>query len=120
MPALVVAAVLVLLEALGWLGVGVSVVVGSDSGRMLLDVTATVFFVALGAGLLLCARGLLRVRRWARAPVVLAQLIQVLVAWSFLSGETTLVAVLLAGVAVVVLVAVLSPAATRALVRDEG
>lgn len=117
--ALALAAALVAVEVLALFGVGVSVVLGSDRRRLLLDVTTTVFFVLYGSGLLACAWGLLRVRRWARAPVVLAQLIQILVAWSFYPGETRLVALALAATAVVVLVAVLSPPATRALVDDE-
>jgi hypothetical protein len=116
---LLVAAALVVIEAMSLLGVGVSVVAGSDTRRLLLDVTTTVFFACYGGGLLLCAWGLSRGRRWARAPVVLTQLIQLLVSWSFFSGATRWLAVLMAGTAVVVLVAVLSPAATRALVGDE-
>lgn len=118
-PALVVAAVLVAVEALALFGVGVSVVLGSDRGRWVLDVTTTVFFLVYGSGLLGCSWGLLRSRRWARAPVVLAQLIQVLVAWSFFPGATRWVSLVLIGAAVVALVAVLSPPATQALVEDE-
>jgi hypothetical protein len=116
---LAVAAALVAVEALALFGVGVSVVLGSDSRRLLLDVTTTVFFAVYGSGLLACAWGLLRVRRWARAPVVLAQLIQILVAWSFYPGPTFPVALTLAATALVVLAAVLSPAATRSLVEEE-
>jgi hypothetical protein len=118
-PLLLVAAVLVAVEAVALLAVGGSVVLGSDRRRLVLDVTTTVFFGLYGCGLLVCARGLLRTRRWSRAPVVLAQLIQALVAWSFFPGGTRWVALLLAGTAVLVLVAVLSPPATRALVGDE-
>lgn len=117
-PALAVAAVLTAAEALAACGVGVSVVLGGDLGRASLDVTATVFYALYGGGLLLCAWGLWTARRWARAPVVLAQLIQILVAWDFFPGQTRTVALLLAGVAVVVLAAVLSPPATRALVGE--
>jgi hypothetical protein len=120
MRVLVVAAAVVALEAVTLLAVGGSVVLGSERGRLVLDVTTTAFFLLYGCGLLVCARGLVLARRWARAPVVLAQLIQVLVAWSFLPGETRWVAILLAVSAVAVLAAVLSPAATRALVGDEA
>jgi hypothetical protein len=116
---LLVAAVLVALEALALLAVGASVALGSDTRRLVLDVTTTLFFAAYGCGLLVCAWGLARARRWARAPVVFTQLVQVLVSWSFFSGATRGVAVLLAGSAVATLVAVLSPTATRALVEDE-
>ena len=118
-PVLVVAALLVALEAFTLLAVGASVVFGSEPGRLVLDVTTTVFFLLYGCGLLVSARGLLLSRRWARAPVVLAQLIQVLVAWSFFPGATRGVAVLLDVAAVAVLGAVLSPAATRAMVPEE-
>jgi hypothetical protein len=50
--------------------------------------------------------------------VVFAQLIQFLLAWSFYSGSTRPVAMLLVGVAVLVLALVLSPASTRALGLD--
>jgi hypothetical protein len=118
-PALLMAAGVVVVEALTLLGVGVSVVVGSDSRRLLLDVTTTLFFLFYGGALLLCAWGLAQTRRWARAPVVLAQLIQILVSWSFFSGATRWVAVLMAATAVGVLASVLSPSATRVLVDDE-
>ena len=90
----------------------------TERDRVGMALPTTVFFLLYGCGLLVCARGLLRRRRWARAPVVLAQLIQALVAWSFFAGETRWLALLLAGTAVAVLVAVLSRPATRALVDE--
>jgi hypothetical protein len=86
-----------------------------SSERATMGLTTAVFFVVYGAGLGAIALQLLRMRSWARAPVVLAQLIQLLIAWSFRGGGTTLVAIVLAVVAVVVLVGVLHPASTAAL-----
>jgi uncharacterized membrane protein len=85
------------------------------SERATMGVTTAVFFVVYGAGLGAIDLQLLRLRSWARAPVVLAQLIQLLVAWSFRGGGTTLVATLLAVVAVLVLVGVFHPASTAGL-----
>ncbi|MPZ96930.1 MAG: hypothetical protein GEU96_18975 [Propionibacteriales bacterium] len=113
-----VAAVLVALEAFALVVVGVGVTVAGSVGRLVLDVTTTLFFVACAAGLLACVRGLLRRRSWARGPVVFAQLVQLGVGWSFTSGSTRPVAAALVAVAVVVLALVLAPPTTRALVAD--
>jgi hypothetical protein len=88
------------------------------SDRLTMGTTTAVFFAAYGAALLLCARGLLRARSWARSPLVFAQLIWLGVAWSFRGGQTTWVAVLLAVVAVAALVGLLHPASTAALDRE--
>jgi hypothetical protein len=112
------AAVLVCLEAVALLAVAVSVLVSASGSRAVLDLTTSLFFVACAGALLACARGLWRSRAWARGPVVFAQLIQFLLAWSFYSGSTRPVAMLLVGVAVLVLALVLSPASTRALGLD--
>jgi len=72
-----------------------------------------------GAGLTVAAWALLRARSWARAPVVLAQLIQLGVAWSFRGGASTAVAVALAVVAILVLGGVLNPASLRATEDDQ-
>ncbi len=73
------------------------------------------FFLLYAAGLAFCARGLLRLSSWTRGPIVLAQLIELGVAWSFRGGETTWVSVLLAIPAVIVLVVMFAPATTVAL-----
>ncbi|MPZ63376.1 MAG: hypothetical protein GEU93_19250 [Propionibacteriales bacterium] len=115
--ALWAAAGLVAVEALALLAVAVSVAVSGSASRLMMNVTTTVFFVAVAAGLLVCAAGLLRLRRWARGPVVFAQLVQLGVAWSFRESNQGLSSVL-AIVAVVVLGCVLSKRATRALVDE--
>lgn len=115
---LLVAALLAALEALALLVSAVLELVHISGLRVTMGVTTTVFFLGYGAALGLCAWGLTRLAGWARAPVVLAQLIQLGVAWSFRGGETTPVAVVLALVAVGVLVGIFHPASTAALVDD--
>jgi hypothetical protein len=112
---LLVAAVLVALQGLGMLVLAVIELASLSGDRLALGLTTAVFFGALAATLALCARGLANANSWARSPVVVAELLQLLTAWSFRGGETTLVAVGLAVYAVVVLVCVLHPASTRAL-----
>ena len=72
-----------------------------DADRASVAVTTAVFFAVLGGALVWCASGLWRVRSWARSPVVVVQLITLLTAWSFVGGETTWVAAVLAAVSVV-------------------
>ncbi len=91
-----------------------------NTTRVALAVTTALFFVVMGAGLLACARGLAKVQSWARGPVVAVQLIELLLAFSFWGGGTTVAALVLALVGVVTLVGVLHPASTRALAEDEG
>lgn len=115
---LVVAAVLAALEALALLVSALLELINISGLRVTMGVTTALFFLGYGAALGLCAWGLTRLAGWARAPVVLAQLIQLGVAWSFRGGETTPVTIALAVVALAVLVGVLHPASTAALVDD--
>jgi hypothetical protein len=115
---LLVAAVLAALEALALLVAAVLELVHISGLRVTMGVTTAAFFLGYGVALALCAWGLTRLAGWARAPVVLAQLIQLGVAWSFRGGETTAVTVVLALVAVAVLVGIFHPASTAALVDD--
>lgn len=115
---LLVAAGLVLVEAIGLLALAVVELVSFDSDRVALGITTTVFFVLVAAGLAFCAWSVMRGRSWARAPIVLIQLLQLGVAWSFRSDPTTLVAVALALVAAAVLGGVLHPASIEHLAQD--
>ena len=99
-------------------GYGVLEAVAVTPGRLALGVTTTVFFLGYGAGLVLSAWGLRRLRSWARGPVLLAQLIQLGLAWSFRGEATVAVAVALAAGAVIVLVGVLNPASIKALADE--
>jgi hypothetical protein len=114
------AAVLVGLEGLFLCGLAVLEVAALNTGRIALGITTGLFFLALGGGLLFCARGLHRVQSWARGPVLATELIGVLLSFSFWGGETTLVAVVILLVSLAALVGVLHPASTRALAADEG
>jgi len=118
--ALLGAAVLVGLEGLALAVLGVLELANLHSNRVALAVTTAVFFLALGAGLGACARGLAQVRTWARGPVVAVQLITLLLAISFWGGDTRPVAVTLALVSVLTLVGVLNPVSTRALAADDS
>lgn len=112
---LVVAASLVAVEA-GLLALqGVAEIFAVTSERVVMGVTTSVFFLVYGVGLAGCAWAVSRLMSWARAPIVVAQLIQLLVAWSFRGGDTTVVAVGLGLVAVLVLVGLFHPASIQAL-----
>jgi hypothetical protein len=116
----VVAASLVAVEAVMLVVYGVLEIVAVSGSRVVMGVTTSAFFVAYGVALLLCVRGLLRLRSWARAPIVLAQLIQVLVGWSFRGGGTTPVAVAMIAVGLLVLAGLFHPASVRALAPGSG
>jgi len=105
-----VAASLTAVEAVLLLIYAVAELVSLSPGKVAVTLTTTVFFALYGGALLICAWGLVGGRSWARSPVVLAQLIQLGVAWSFRGGDTTVVAVVLAVVSLIVLVGVLHPA----------
>lgn len=83
-----------------------------------MGLTTTAFFVLYGVGLGLVARGLARASTWSRGPAVFAQLIQILVAYSFWGGGTKPIAVALALAALFVLVAIFRKASTEALADD--
>ncbi len=85
------------------------------SGRTALGLSTAAFFGVCALGLGFATRGLLRRASWSRGLAVFAQLVQLGVAWSLRSTDVWPVAVALGAVALVVLVAVLSPSTTRAL-----
>jgi hypothetical protein len=115
---LVVAAGMTLVEGLLTVMFGVTELVSLDSDRLVMGLTTTVFFLAYGAVLLVCAWGLHTVRSWARGPVLLSQLILLGLAWSFKGGDTLPVAIGLAVAAAIVLAGLLHPRSIDALERS--
>ena len=110
-----VAAAMVALEGAFAVVFGLVEAVVTSSERAVMGVTTALFFVAFGAGLVLCAWGLLGVRTWARGPVLLAQLMSLGLAWNFRGGETWWISVVLAVPAAVGLVGMLHPRTVEAL-----
>src|SRR5919109_352716 len=107
---LIAAAGLILVESIVLVSLAVVQMVALDWDRAALGVTTTIAFVLFAGGLSWCAWSVVRGRSWGRAPIVLAQLIQILTATSFWGEETRLIAIAMIVVAVVVLASVLHPA----------
>ena len=118
-PPLVVAASLTAVEGLVLLGYAVLELASISSDRVAVALTTALFFTAYGGLLVAGAWALAHRRSWARSPVVLAQLIQLGVAWSFRGGDTTVVAVVIALVAVVVLIGLFVPSSLAALSDED-
>lgn len=87
----------------------------SGTGSLLGVVPLVVLPLAIAAGLTAAARGLLRGRRWARAPIITWQLFQLVLLQPALDRSALAPwAVALMVVSVGAVVAVLTPAARRA------
>ncbi|MGH3448476.1 MAG: hypothetical protein ACRDQA_11250 [Nocardioidaceae bacterium] len=110
-----VAATVCLLEALVVAGMAVAELVHVDADHPSVAITTAVFFMLYAVGLGFSASALLRLKSWSRGPVVLAQLIELGVAWSFKGNDTTWVSIVLAVPALVVLGVMFSPSTTKAL-----
>jgi hypothetical protein len=116
-PPLRAAAAVVFLEAVVLAAQGAAELVATVGERIVLGATTSVFFLAYGAGLAVCAHALFRRRSWARAPVLVTQLLQLAVAWSFLGGATTWVSTVLAVLAVVTIAGIFAPSSLAAMDR---
>ncbi|MEV5963954.1 hypothetical protein AB0L70_19455 [Kribbella sp. NPDC051952] len=112
------AAGVVAAEGLVLIVLGIAEAFTIHGSRLVLGLTTAAFFVVYGAGLGFVARGLFRASTWSRGPAVFAQLIQLLVAYSFWGGSTKAVAIALAVAAVGVLACVFQKVSTEALADD--
>jgi hypothetical protein len=117
-PPLVVAAAVTAVEALMMAGLGLLELASLSSVRLTMGVTTAAFFLGAGLALAWCAWSLWRTRRWARGPVVMAQLIVLGIAWNLWDGATKVLSAGLAVVALVVIAGLLHPASTQVLEGD--
>lgn len=112
---LVAVGVLCGLEAVALLVLAGVEVTHAASGRAVIGVTTAIFFALYAVALALAGRGIARGRSWARAPIVLAQLIQLGLGWSFYGPGTYWVTALLGVPALFALIVLLLPSTTVAL-----
>lgn len=115
---ILIAAGLVLIEAVVTLTLGVLEAANTRSNRAIVGVGGAILLFLYATWLVVIARGLLKLRMWARGMAVATQVVLLPVAWSFWGGPTTWVAIVLAAVALTVIGCLVSPPATRALVPE--
>lgn len=110
--ALRVALTVVLLEAVAFVVLAVAEVVSLSGDRLSMGVSTAGFFLGYGLVLLFCARGMWQGQTWGRSIVVMGQLIQLGVAWSYRSATPDLAGAL--GVsALLVLLGIFVPSSLR-------
>lgn len=114
-PPLTVAASLAAVEGLLFLVLAVAELADFELSKAVMGVTTALFFLLYGVALVACAWAVWRLRSWGRSPIVVAQLLQLAVAWSFWGGETTWIAVSAGVVALVVLAGIFHPQSLQAL-----
>jgi hypothetical protein len=114
---LLVAAGLVLLQAVV-LVVCAVLALANLGGVAGLGVSSAIFFLVCAAALALCAWGLIQRQSWARAPIVLAELIELGLAWDA-RHDSAWLSIVLAVLAVVGLVSIFHPASMQALSPDQ-
>lgn len=116
--ALLVAAGLILMEAVVAVVLGGLEALNTRAHRAVVGVGGSILLFLFGAWLVVIARGLWRLRMWARGMAVAIQVVLLPVAWSFRAAPSTWVAIVLAAGALTIIGCLVSPAATRALVPE--
>jgi len=119
-PPLVTAASVTAVEGLVLLALAVLEMASLTGGRLTMGLTTAVFFAAFGVLLMACGWLITRGHTWARGPILLAQLIGLGLAWNLRGGETTLVSVAIAVVALIVIAGMLHPASIEAMNDADG
>ncbi|SIO88201.1 hypothetical protein [Nocardiopsis sp. JB363] len=108
-----------LVAAVGGLYSLYTVIAGRATDVVSSAIPLTVIGLGVGALLIFVARGLLRLREWARTPVVVTQLFLAVVSYYMFTGEQYVLGGALLGTAVITAAAVLAPTTTAALYPDE-
>ena len=119
-PFLLLAAVLLGVEALAALLFGALEAAAISPLRAVMGIGVTVIMLGYGLLLALVARGVARARRWSRGLAVVTQLILLLLGYSFRQPPTTWVGLLIGLVALAVLVGLLAPSSTRDFLAEDA
>lgn len=114
-----IAAGVVTLESLTAIGLGVLDLADTSRELIGLGLGAGFLLIAYGLGQLFAAWRVSQGQRWARAPLVVTQLIQLLLSRDVRSDDLPWLAPALAVSALVVLGCLLAPTVTRALSREQ-
>lgn len=110
-----IAAVVVVVEALAYMTLAILDAADVSSDRLGLGVGAGVLLAAYGAGQLFAAWRVVHGDAWARSPLIVTHLIQLLLAWNLRGGDTTWLAITMAVLAAIVLACLLSPPVNRSM-----
>jgi hypothetical protein len=114
-----VAAGVVALESIAYIVVASLDLADTSGGRLGFGVGAGILLIAYGLGLSVAAWHVRKGRAWARAPIVVAQLIQLLLASDARDGAAW-VTPAMAVSSLVVLGCLFAPPVTQALIRDRS
>lgn len=116
---LLVAALVTLVEALAFAGLAINQAIVFSAERAEMGWTTIAFFVLWALMLAACGAAILRHNSWARSPIVMAQLIHLGVAWSFVAKDPSrglaILAWCIAAASVTVLVGLFHPKSIRHL-----
>ncbi|GAA1436503.1 hypothetical protein GCM10009616_36480 [Microlunatus lacustris] len=116
---LLLAAVLLGVEALAALVFGVLEAAAISPVRAVMGIGVTLIMLGYGLLLALVARGVARARRWSRGLAVVSQLLLLLLGYSFRQPPTTIAGLLMGLVALTVLVCLLAPSSTAAFLDED-
>jgi hypothetical protein len=98
--------------------VGVETVIGKPAD-LISSIFVAGFGILVGAALLRVAWGMIQVDRWTRSPGVLTQIFALPVGVTLIQSDQQAIGIPLIAVAVIGLVALLSPPTTQALYGDQ-